>query len=260
MRPSSSMRVWIDTHEMGSFHKNKPFPKRGLLTKRKLFTWRNMHKSNTFLVWVFALTHTKRDLFTKWDLSTKKDLFAKRKMYKSKFLLVWEFVLTHTKRGLFTKRDLLTRRKTHISKILPLREFVLTHTKRDGFMERDLITQKETYAHENNLKRCGVAAEFVTTCDMTYSYVWHDSFIRVTWLILTPFWQPQPLRNLYIWYFFCSLSLWRAKWLIHTPFGSLKGWGCQKGYHIYKFRDHIYKFIYVWTKGVAAKVWQQQLM
>ena len=47
----------------------------------------------------------------------------------------------------------------------------------------------------------------IHTCDMTHSYVWHDSFIRVTWLIHTC-----DMTHSYMWHD----SFIRVTWLIHT--------------------------------------------
>ena len=44
-------------------------------------------------------------------------------------------------------------------------------------------------------------------CDMTHSYVWHDSFIFVTWLI-----HICDMTHLYVW----PDSFIRVTWLIHT--------------------------------------------
>jgi len=48
-------------------------------------------------------------------------------------------------------------------------------------------TSDMTYRHEPLIHMCAMTHSRATwrihTCDMTHSYVWHDAFIRVTWVI-----------------------------------------------------------------------------
>jgi len=54
----------------------------------------------------------------------------------------------------------------------------------------------------------GVKAITGDTCDMTHLYMWHDSFIHVTWLIYTC-----DMTHLYMWHD----SFLYVTWLIHRP-------------------------------------------
>jgi len=78
-------------------------------------------------------------------------------------------------------------------------------------------------------------------CDMTHSYVWHDSFICVTWLI-----HMCDMTHSYVWHDSCNalsasntIAIWflRVTWLFHMCWWT----------HSYVWHDSLIWLIYMWN-------------
>jgi len=91
----------------------------------------------------------------------------------------------------------------------------------------------------------------IRTCDMTHSYVWHDSFIRVTWLIRTC-----DMTHLYVWHDSFVFVTWhdsfiRVTWLVHTS-NMTRAYVWQDAFMFVTWRIHMCDMTYSYLWNVTC--------